>query len=182
MPAPEYILALREKIGHDLLLLPGVTAVVLRDKSAGNQSAGNQSLDHQSLVGNTADPVEVLLGRRADTGRWTLITGILEPGEQPGPGMLREVQEETGVLAEIEHLALVDAQPEPATFPNGDRCQFITLTFRCRYVSGRARVNDDESLEVGWFGLDELPGLSATHRRRLSAALRATGIPEFDRE
>ncbi|MFD9691906.1 hypothetical protein ACFWXO_39795, partial [Kitasatospora sp. NPDC059088] len=31
------------------------------------------------------------------------------------------------------------------------------LTFRCRAVGGEARVNDDESLEVGWFGLDELP-------------------------
>ena len=72
MPTPDFILRLREKIGHDLLWLPGVTAVVLDDRN------------------------RVLLGRRADNGRWTLITGILEPGEQPAVGVVREVLEETG--------------------------------------------------------------------------------------
>ena len=31
-PVPEHVLALREKIGHDLLWLPGVTAVVSPDE------------------------------------------------------------------------------------------------------------------------------------------------------
>jgi hypothetical protein len=42
-------------------------------------------------------------------------------------------------------------------------------------------VNDDESAQVGWFGLDELPELTDYHRDRLRAALRATGVPEFVR-
>ncbi|MBA2773338.1 MAG: DNA mismatch repair protein MutT, partial [Nocardioidaceae bacterium] len=30
MPIPDFIVRLRQKVGHDLLWLPGVTAVVLR--------------------------------------------------------------------------------------------------------------------------------------------------------
>ena len=122
----------------------------------------------------------VLLGRRADNGRWTLITGILDPGEQPAEGVVREVLEETGVVAEVEHLAEVHAG-DPMEFVNGDRAQFLTLNFRCRQVGGEARVNDDESSEVGWFGLHELPELTDYHRDRLKAALRAGGVPEFVR-
>ena len=44
MGAPDFVLALRAAIGHDPLLLPGVTAVVLNDQG------------------------EVLLGRRSDNG------------------------------------------------------------------------------------------------------------------
>lgn len=156
MPTPDFVLRLREKIGHDLLWLPGVTAVVLDDRN------------------------RVLLGRRADNGHWTLITGILDPGEQPAVGVVREVLEETGVVAVVEHLAEVYAGG-PMEFVNGDRAQFLTLNFRCRYVSGEARVNDDESAEVGWFGLDELPELTDYHRARLKSALGATGVPDFVR-
>jgi 8-oxo-dGTP pyrophosphatase MutT (NUDIX family) len=156
MPTPDFILQLREKIGQDLLWLPGATAVVLDDNN------------------------RVLLGRRADNGIWTLITGILEPGEQPAVGIVREVFEETGVVAEVEHLAEVFAGG-PMEFVNGDQAQFLTLNFRCRYISGEARVNDDESSEVGWFALDDLPELPDYHRARLRAAMRANGVPEFVR-
>jgi 8-oxo-dGTP pyrophosphatase MutT (NUDIX family) len=108
------------------------------------------------------------------------VTGILEPGEHPAQAVVREVFEETAVVAEVEHLAEV-YPGAPMEFVNGDKAQFLTLTFRCRYVSGRARVNDDESVQVGWFGLDELPPLTDYHRDRLQAALRATGVPEFVR-
>jgi len=156
MPTPDFILQLREKIGQDLLWLPGATAVVLDDNN------------------------RVLLGRRADNGIWTLITGTLEPGEQPAVGIVREVFEETGVVAEVEHLAEVFAGG-PMEFVNGDQAQFLTLNFRCRYISGEARVNDDESSEVGWFALDDLPELPDYHRARLRAAMRANGVPEFVR-
>ena len=39
MPVPDFVVSLRERIGHDLLWLPGVTAVVLNGDHA-------QYLDH----------------------------------------------------------------------------------------------------------------------------------------
>ena len=150
MATPEYILDLRRAYGQGRLLLPGVSAVVLRDQ------AGTR---------------ELLLGRRSDNGRWALPSGIVEPDEQPAASLVREVAEETGVDIEVERLALLSTDPE-ITYDNGDRCQYISMTFRCRYRSGAATVADDESTAVGWFALDELPdSVTDRDRRRIAVAL-----------
>lgn len=156
MSTPDFILTLRRKIGHDLLWLPGVTAVVL----------------------DAAD--RVLLGQRADNSGWTLIGGLLEPGEQPAVGVLREVYEETAVVAEVVHLVSVNSQ-EPIQFQNGDKAQFLELVFLCHHVSGEARVNDDESLAVGWFALGDLPSLPPSQLLTLQRALESDGVPHFTR-
>lgn len=153
MPTPEFVLATRKLIGHELMWMPAVTAVVLREDS-------------------------VLLVRRADNGAWTPVSGILDPGEQPAVGAVREVREETGVAAQVERLASVTAG-EPMEFANGDRAQFLDVTFRCRYVSGDAHVADDESVDVGWFPLNDLPSLPPRYHQRLAAALTPDGPSHF---
>lgn len=156
MATPDFIQHLRKKIGHDPLWLPGAGAVVYDDDG------------------------RVLLGKRADTGRWTIITGIVDPGEEPAQAIVREVFEETGVKVAVEHLVGVEVVG-PITYPNLDVCTFLNLDFRCRYVSGEARVNDDESSEVRWFTLDDLPALNDRHRHLVETALHADGVPYFVR-
>lgn len=134
MATPDFIREIRATAGHQLLWMPGVSAIVFDDEG------------------------RVLLGRRVDNGRWSIIGGIPEPGEQPAACAVREVHEETAVHCVPERLLLVEAL-EPVTYPNGDRCQFMDICFLCRATGGEARVNDDESLEVGWFELDSLPPL-----------------------
>ncbi|MER7230325.1 NUDIX domain-containing protein [Streptomyces olivaceus] len=146
MATPDFIRDLRVTAGHQLLWLPGVTAVVFDDEG------------------------RVLLGRRSDNGRWSLVGGITEPGEQPAACAMREVEEETAVRCVVERLVLVQAL-DPVTYDNGDVCQFMDITFRCRTVGGEARVNDDESLEVGWFAVDALPDLNEFGRFRIKQAL-----------
>ncbi|ROS78892.1 NUDIX domain-containing protein [Cellulomonas sp. PhB143] len=158
MATPEFILALRERIGTAPLWLPGVTGVVLHDDG------------------------RILLGRRVDTGGWALVSGILEPGEDPAVGLAREVLEETGVEVTVDQLASVTVTDE-VVYPNGDRTRFLDLTFVCRPVSvesaAGARVADDESLEVAWFELDALPGdLTPENLDRLHHAIRAVTEPE----
>ncbi|MET4619717.1 ADP-ribose pyrophosphatase YjhB (NUDIX family) [Arthrobacter sp. 2762] len=150
MGAPEFILKLREKIGNDPLWLPAVRGVVFDDDG------------------------RVLLCQRADNHHWTVITGILEPGEHPAPGLVREIFEETAVVAETERILAVGVVG-PVTFPNGDICDFLDITFRCRYVSGDAQVNDDESIAVGWFGLDELPDMSEGNLQAIRLATEPEG-------
>ena len=153
MPIPDYVAAIRRVYGQGRLLLPGVSAVVLRDDLERGR-------------------VQLLLTRRADTGRWSLPAGIVEPCEQPAAASLREVLEETRITAEVERLALLTTDPD-VTYPNGDTCQFVSMCFRCRYVSGAAQVGDEESTEVAWFRADELPDeLSAIQRRRIQCALQ----------
>ena len=165
MPIPDFILALRARIGTEPLWLPGVKAVVLR----GSRPA----------VGNDGGAAgEVRLVRRADNGRWTLPAGILEPGEEPAQGCVREVLEETGVSARVVRLAGVGTT-DPVVYPNGDRAQYLDVVFGLEYVAGQARVNDDENTDVRWFPLEDLPDLPPKHLRALAWALDPDPAPKF---
>ncbi|MGW8883843.1 NUDIX hydrolase [Streptomyces sp. NPDC055749] len=146
MPTPDFIRDIRATAGHQLLLLPGVTAVVFDDED------------------------RVLLGRRSDTGKWAVIGGICEPGEEPAATAEREVYEETAVHCVAERVVLTQAL-QPVQYANGDRCQYLDITFRCRATGGEARVNDDESLEVGWFSVDSLPPLNEFALFRIKQSL-----------
>lgn len=146
MTTPGFIRRLRRSIGHELLFLPGVSAVVLDDGG------------------------RVLLGRRADTDHWSIIGGIPEPGEQPAEAAVREVHEETAVHCVVERVLLVQTL-DPVRYPNGDVCQFMDVSLRCRAVAGEARVNDGELVEVGWFASDDLPPLRPFARDRIRLAL-----------
>ena len=106
--------------------------------------------------------------------------GIVEPDEQPADCIARELWEETRVHARPERLALLSTDPE-ITYPNGDRCQFISMTFRCRYLSGDAEVGDEESTDVGWFAVDALPDdLTPRARQRIASALPEAGPCLFE--
>ncbi|MCY0946565.1 NUDIX hydrolase [Streptomyces antarcticus] len=146
MTTPDFIRAIRATAGHQLLLLPGVTAIVLDDRG------------------------RVLLGRRSDNGRWSVVGGISEPGEQPAETAVREVFEETAVTCVPERVVLVQMLA-PVTYPNGDVCQFQDITFRCRATGGDARANDSESLEAAWFEVDALPPLERFSLDRIHQAL-----------
>jgi ADP-ribose pyrophosphatase YjhB (NUDIX family) len=145
VPTPEFVLRLRERIGHEQLWLVGTTAVVV-------------------------DGDRLLLVRRADSGDWSPVAGIVEPGEHSADAAEREVLEEACVVAEVERLAAVSVTQE-YRYPNGDRSRYTDLTYRLRYVSGEAAVGDDESTEVAWFPRDALPPMPERYLRRIRHAL-----------
>ena len=142
MPTPEFVTSLRAHIGHDLLWLSTAAGVVLGDDG------------------------RVLLGRRADTGTWGLPGGIVEPGEEPADGVVREIYEETGVIAVPELVAAVSVS-DRITYRNGDEVQYLEVLFRCHAAGGTARVNDSESVEVSWHAVESLAGLPDLHERTL---------------
>ncbi len=157
MPIPEFVLALRRHVGTSALWLSGVSAVVL--------DAENR----------------VLLTHRRDNRQWAIVSGILEPGEEPGPAAIREIGEETGVTAELVRLTSVDVT-EQITYPNGDVAQYLDITFLARHTGGDARVADDENLAVGWFDLESMPeNLTATSRLRIEKALSESSEAWFQR-
>ncbi|GEP48389.1 NUDIX domain-containing protein [Microbacterium saccharophilum] len=145
MATPEFVLALREKIGTAPLPLVGTTAVVFRDE-------------------------KVLLGKRADNGEWRCVSGIVDPGEEPADAAARECLEEAGVVVRVERLALVHQVPR-ITYANGDQADYLDLVFRCTWVSGDPHPADGELTEVGWFGLGELGELAPEQVRLVALAI-----------
>jgi ADP-ribose pyrophosphatase YjhB (NUDIX family) len=155
MPIPPFVVELRELVGTRELWLPAVTAIILRD-------------DH------------VLLTERADNGEWAPVTGILDPGEEPAVGAAREALEETGVEVRVDRLASVGASPQ-VRHGNGDLGVYLDLTFACTWVSGEARVADDENTDVRWWPLGALPEMSAFLRERIDDVLAGETAARFRR-
>lgn len=136
MGMPPFLRRLRDQIGHAPVLLPSVAAVVRND-------AGH-----------------VLCLLRADTGDWSLPSGICEPGEQPARTIARELLEETGIVARPERVLAVlgDIHVE---YPHGDVADYVSIVFECRWLTGTPVPADDESLEVRFFPPDDLPPIRA---------------------
>jgi len=133
MAISAYIKSLREKVGHDLLLLPAVTAIILDDRN------------------------RVLLHRSSDDNRWYTIGGALDPGEQPAAACIREVREETGLIVTIDRIAAVGISPV-ITYPNHDQCQYASVAFVCTVTGGTLSVSE-ESHELKWFAEEEIERL-----------------------
>ncbi|MBM7503625.1 NUDIX domain-containing protein [Agromyces aurantiacus] len=154
MPTPEFVLDLRRRVGTAPLPLIGVTAVILRGD-------------------------EVLLGRRADTGALTPVTGIVDPGEEPAFTARREAEEEAGVEIRVDALAWVHQVPR-VTYPNGDQADYLDLTFRCTWLSGEPHSADGEMTDLAWHPIDALEGMAEEHRERVRAAVDADGATRFE--
>lgn len=145
MATPEFVLALRERIGTAPLSLVGATAIVFRDE-------------------------KVLLGRRADNGAWQAISGIVEPGEEPADAAARECLEEAGVVVSVDRLALVQQMPR-VTYANGDQVDYLDLVFRCTWVSGDPHPADGELTEVGFYDLAAMGEVDDAHLRKIALAM-----------
>lgn len=121
-------------MGNSLLLLPS-TSVLPRD------GAGR-----------------LLLVRLVDSGNWATIGGAVEPDESPRQSAVREAREEAGVGVELGRLLGALGGPDyRVTYPNGDESAYVVSVFDATVIDGAPRPDNDETSEVGWFGLRELP-------------------------
>lgn len=155
MATPQFVLDLREHIGHAPLWMSGVTAVVL-------------DADHRRM----------LAVRRRDTGAWTPVTGIIDPGEEPAAAAVREVAEEAGVTVRMVRLLEVGTLPE-ITYANGDRAQYLDLCFLAEHVAGDPYPADGENTEARWFPVDQPPPMNDRFREQLEIALSGEPAARF---
>jgi mutator protein MutT len=108
----------------------------------------------------------VLLVRRAwepRAGSWCLPAGFMEAGEHPEQSAVRELQEETGVIAQLTGLFGVYAGFDDP------RVRAVLILYTGIATGGDQRAGDD-AVELGWFPLDELPDdlAFASHRQALT--------------
>lgn len=153
MAIPDFVVAIRKKIGHDPLWLSGATAVIF-------------------------DSDRILLVRRAEDGEWSPVTGVVDPGEEPADTAVREAFEEAGVVIEVERLASIGVT-DPVTYENGDVSQYVDHNFRCRYLSGEPRIDGDETTDVRWFPVDAMPEMQPFFVRRIESARIESGPAEY---
>lgn len=137
MTVSTYVTGLRTRVGHDLLLLPAVTAVI-------------------------RDGDRHLLARHNGATIWGTIGGGIEPGEEPADAVAREVFEEIGVAPRVG--AIVGAYGGSDfvfAYPNGDQVSYVTIAFLCEVPSGSRFVfADDELAEARWFTREEITSLA----------------------
>ncbi len=91
----------------------------------------------------------LLLGRRAvaPPGRYSVLAGFVSPGESAEEAVIREVLEESGIVARDPRF--VASQPWP--FPSS-----LMLGFDARSDGGEPHAHDGELEHVGWFALSEV--------------------------
>ncbi len=132
-----YIQNLREKIGTDLLLCPGVAAVI-------HNAEG-----------------QILLQEKASGEGWSLPAGTIELGEAPEEAVMREVMEETGFPVLIDRiLGVFGGKDFRYTYPNGDQVEYVVTLFRCRIVGAQQPILDDETKSLRYFSAADMPPLA----------------------
>lgn len=122
------------------------------------------------VVDATGDVVRgVLIGKHDRKGRlvWSLPKGHVETGETLEQTAVREIEEETGVTAEVrQKLGEVDYW----FMLHGEKIHKTVHHFLLRFVSGELCDRDVEVAEVAWVPLAEIPAkLAYPDERRLVA-------------
>jgi len=133
MAISDHLRQLREKVGHDLLVLPSAAVVLLDEKG------------------------QLLLGKHADRDIWVMPGGLVEPAESPGDAAVRETFEETGLIVQLQALVGVFGGPDLVIhYKNGDAASYVATVFRGKVIGGEARADGVEILDLGYFSREAL--------------------------
>ena len=129
----DYILQLRQYIGHRPILMVGAAVLVLDEQD------------------------RLLMMKRSDIGRWGIPGGGAEPGETVEDVARREAREETNL--EIGEMSLFGVFSGPELYykyPNGDEVYNVSIVYISHDWCGEVKLNGEHS-EWKWFGACEIP-------------------------
>jgi 8-oxo-dGTP pyrophosphatase MutT (NUDIX family) len=102
---------------------------------------------------------EVLLQKRKDVGKWSIISGHVEYGETVTDALLREIWEETNVRGRLERFIGVYSSPTSQTYRYTDRnVHYVTLYFEAA-LNGTIphKIDNPETLELKYFPVHGIP-------------------------
>lgn len=129
-----YIMDMRKLVGHIPLLQCGASVIVVNAKG------------------------EILLQQRTDNGCWGYAGGSVELYEVVEEAAARELEEETGLIADEMELLGVFSGPELRyTYPNGDQVSTIDIVYVCSKYHGRLKCQKGEVEKLAFFAPDALP-------------------------
>ena len=123
-----YLWRVRQKVGHDLVLVPGAAVAAQREDG------------------------RILFIRRGDNGVWALPGGAAEEGGSFAQTAVDELREETGLVVDpadlIPAACFSDAASHTLHYPNGDLAHYFSLCFLARRWEGEPTADGEEALEV----------------------------------
>ena len=149
-----YIMNMRKLVGHIPLLQCGASIIVENEKG------------------------EVLLQQRTDNGCWGYAGGSVELYEVVEEAAARELEEETGLIAdEIELLGVFSGERLRYTYPNGDQVSTIDIVYLCRKYHGELKCQPGEVERLAFFAPDAIPKpFFAPQIPAMEAFLRTRGM------
>ncbi len=137
MPISLYLKELRQTVGNRLLLVPSVGAIVRNESN------------------------HILLQRTTEGNQWSLPGGAIDPGEKPSEAVIREVQEETGlIVSPTQIIAVLGGTDYRYRYSNGDLVEYTITLFACKPIGGTFGETDDETAALEWFPFEEMPRLT----------------------
>ena len=140
MAIPEFIKALRAKVGTSLLHVPTVAVLAYADQG------------------------RMLLVKDKPSGLWGAPSGIVDPHELPSDAAVREVWEEAGVYVELTQiLGIFAGERFSVVYPNGDQLSGVETVFAARAtraISGIPRADQEEISDAGFFDSGEIERLT----------------------
>lgn len=113
----------------------------------------------------------LLIERKSDPfkGKWALPGGFVEDDESLDTAVHRELEEETGINADV--LTQFHAFGEPGRDPRG-RAVSVAYFTKVDKASARPRAATDAA-QVQWFSINSLPDLAFDHAQILEKAQEA---------
>lgn len=128
-----YIKDIREKIGHQPIIMSGVGLIICKDN-------------------------KILLQKRADNEEWGIHGGAMELGETYIEALNRELKEEMNITPIKPRLyGIFSGENTYHVYPNKDEVYVINHVFFCGEYEGVINFNDNEVKDYKWFEINNLP-------------------------
>ena len=129
-----YIMNLRKKIGHDIIMTAACGVLIENDKG------------------------QLLLQKRSDTGQWCVPGGAMEIGETYEQAAMREIREEVGIeVSDLSLYGLYSGDDRLIHYPNVDEVYSLSVIFHTKSYTGEISDKDSEVIEHRFFGREEIP-------------------------
>lgn len=137
-----YVWEIRQKIGHDLLIIPSVDVIAVDEKG------------------------RLLLIRNKDTEMWSFPGGYVEKGQSLAGSAIRELYEEAGLRVDVDHLEpFASVSGYTHHYPSGDVTQPYLQAFVVRQWEDTGKTQDTAEIQSRqWVGRDDLTSFKISLR------------------
>lgn len=144
----------KAKLIEDRLQELGISRQTLEEVAAKLTLKRTAEVEEVATVAITSDEGDLLLGLRADDGKYTLPGGHLEDGETPKEAAVREVEEETGIEISEDDLDFLGSK----TLEKGEH-EITVHSFEVEDNDVASPLNDPDSEITKWERINVVDGL-----------------------